>query len=92
MAKKSSDNRVRLDARRAEAVLLAASSRGQYLMCRALTMAIRELERVEPAYRDHSDIEQMRLIRDMLYRDHVEIERAVDRAMELLEGSRDDSS
>lgn len=72
------------DDRRAEAMLFANSGRGHYMISRALTMAIRELEKVEPPFREVGDIEDMRFLRDHLFRVYAEIHEAVEQAADRL--------
>lgn len=50
-----------------DAIALAQSPRGQYILSQALTIAIKTMEAVEPPRREVSNIEDMRFIRDNLF-------------------------
>ncbi len=52
---------------RLQAFALAQSPRGQYILSQALTVAIDTLEQVPKPYREQSNIEDMRFIRDQLF-------------------------
>jgi hypothetical protein len=50
-----------------DAELLLATPRGQYILSQALTVAIKQMETVEPPLREPSNIADMRLLRNELF-------------------------
>jgi hypothetical protein len=50
-----------------DAELLLATPRGQYILSQALTVAIEQMETVEPPLREPSNIADMRLLRNELF-------------------------
>jgi len=62
-----------------DAIALAQSPRGQYILSQALTIAINTMEEVEPfIMREVSNIADMRLIRDQLFPLFTEIQAVQD--------------
>lgn len=50
-----------------DAETLAHSWRGQYLISQALTLAVEQMERVQPPLREDSNIADMRLLIETVY-------------------------
>lgn len=60
-----------------DAIALAQSPRGQYILSQALTVAIETLSAVPQPYRETSNIQDMTLIRDALFPTYAEIHSAM---------------
>lgn len=56
------------------------SSRGQYIISQALTLAIEKLSEVEKSWREHSNIADMRYLLKYLYRQYPLCRKALDTA------------
>jgi hypothetical protein len=59
--------------RKEEAKLLLKSERGAWIISQALHLAVEELEKVSPPFREESNIRDMRLLMEELYPTYVHV-------------------